>query len=193
MTQLLGSDEDLVARIAGGDTAALRRFNTIYGQRIRALAMRVVKNPWDAEEVSQDVLWTIHRKAASFKGQAHPARWINRITVNASLMLIRKRNRAPLLLESEALESLFTAHFQDDPSDRPDEAVVHRRALVRLDDALERQDPTSRHLYRAMEMEGRPKEAVAAELGISVSALKARLHRVRVALRSAVVADSLAA
>lgn len=176
--------EPLVARLAQNDPSAMDEFYAAYRPTVFALARRLVGNDWDAEEVVQDVMWTIYRKADSFRGDSHFVRWIHRVTHNASLMLLRKRRRVPTPIENPS-ERLEQAGHPPRPT--PDDLVIFQRIVRRLSDTLAGLDPVNQEVFARMDMEGRSKEEVAEALGLSVSALKSRLHRTRATLR-----DSLA-
>ncbi|PYR60046.1 MAG: hypothetical protein DMF91_13210 [Acidobacteria bacterium] len=63
-------DAALVARLQGGDERAVAELATTYGSKIYQLAFRYLRNKEDAEEVTQDVLYKVYRKADAFRGDA---------------------------------------------------------------------------------------------------------------------------
>ena len=67
----------------------------------------------------------------------------------------------------------------ENTSDRPDDQLRERRCLEAYATGLMEVEETNRSLYMAMDLDGRTKEDVAAELSLTIPALKARLHRVR--------------
>jgi RNA polymerase sigma-70 factor (ECF subfamily) len=167
------------------DVASLACFDREYRSRVWAIAFRMTRDEWDAEEVVQDVLWTVYRKADSFRGDTDVWHWIRRVTQNAARMLLRKRRRRPMPIEDDAIETYFTNDAMGIPLDRAESATGAKRAAVRLQDALGEQEATNKELFIMMDVDGLEKEEVADRLGLSVSAVKARLHRVRKALRAA--------
>jgi DNA-directed RNA polymerase specialized sigma24 family protein len=79
--------QELLVQAPGAVEALVHR----YGVKIYRLALRITGNTEDAQEVSQDVLWTIVRKIGTFKGESALGSWIYRITANAAYEKLRSR------------------------------------------------------------------------------------------------------
>ena len=77
-------DATLVAQLRGRETVAAEELVGAYGDRVYRLAIRITGCPSDAEEVTQDALWTASRKIDSFRGAAAFGSWLYRITANAA-------------------------------------------------------------------------------------------------------------
>src|SRR5438046_1424906 len=75
-------ERNLLERLQAGDESAVAELARTYGTRIYQLAFRHLHNKEDAEEIVQDVLYKVFRKAASFRGDAALSSWIYRITFN---------------------------------------------------------------------------------------------------------------
>src|ERR1700722_8742413 len=82
-------DTQLLTRLQAGDDRAVADLADAYGSRIYQLAFRYLRNNEDAEEVMQDVLYKVYRKAAEFRGDAALSSWIYRITFNAAMSRLR--------------------------------------------------------------------------------------------------------
>src|ERR1700675_1840543 len=91
-------DTDLLERLKCGDEGALTDLADAYSSKIYQLAFRYLRNKEDAEEVTQDVLFKVYRKVATFRGDAALSSWIYRITFNAAMSRLRtarhQRSRA---------------------------------------------------------------------------------------------------
>ena len=185
------SDTGLVDRLRGGDAAAFELLMAEYGNRVYRLAFGITRNASDAEEVVQDVFLTVFRKIEAFEARAALSTWIYRMTVNTAL---NKRRGKRFEVET-SLEALLPTYKDDghragDPSfvladwsSLPDETLLSlegRRAIARALDVL----PAD---YRAVvvmrDVDGLSNEETAAALGDSVSSVKSRLHRARMAMR----------
>src|SRR5207248_6605421 len=83
------TDEELLTRLKAGDENAIRDVAEAYGSKIYQLAFRYLRNKEDAEEVTQDVLYKVHRKIDAFRGDAALSSWIYRSTFNASMSRLR--------------------------------------------------------------------------------------------------------
>ncbi len=165
------------------DAQVLGVFERTYRAEIWAVAHRITRDEWDAEEVVQDVLWTVYRKADSFRGDTDVWHWVRRITQNAARMLLRKRRRRPLPIEDAEIEAQL--HSRAVLLDRMEAAVGAKRAALSLERALGAQDATNKELFLLVDVGGMENADVAKHLGLTVSAVKARLHRIRHTLHEA--------
>ncbi len=181
-------EEALIARLQSGDADALRALYDAYGPRVRRVARKFVAAEWDAEEITQDVMWTVYRKADSFKGNTRLWNWIYRITQNAARMHLRSARRHPIPIEDAAVETMLHLEPSTPPSPRPDHVIEHARAMERLHERLGQLPAVNRELFRQVDLRGDSILETADRTGMTVSAVKARLHRVRSALREAVIA-----
>lgn len=182
-------EETLVARLMERDPEALEEFHRQYRARIFAVARKFVRDSWDAEEVVQDVLLTMHRKIHLFDGRSAFWSWVYRVSANAAKMKVRKYKRYPTPIEDDALSAFMAEKSLDQPTGQPDDIYTYRKCMKTIEAFLDDSDEMNREVYLRMDFEGNDKEKVAEDLDLSVSALKARLHRMRFALREAVEAE----
>lgn len=180
------TEDELVEGLRARNPQALEYFHARYRDRIFAVARRIVRDDQDAEEVIGDVLWTVHRKIDLFNGTSALWSWCYRITENAARMKVRKYKRYPTPVEGDVLQAMANNAAGDDPNARPDRQVTCRRTIERLNAFLSEAEETNRRVYQYMDVDGLSKEEAADRLGLTIPALKARLHRIRVALREAV-------
>lgn len=176
----------LVAELKERNPEALEEFHRQYRSRIFAVARKIVRDQWDAEEVVQDVLLTMHRKIHLFDGRSAFWSWVYRVTANAAKMKVRKYKRYPTPIEDDALTVFLAQKSVGVPGEQPDAILQTRQCLQAIRDFLADSDEVNREVYLRMDVEGDDKEDVADALDLSISALKARLHRMRYAIRDAV-------
>ena len=174
---------ELINRLRERDPDALFYLHSEYRDRVFAVVRRIVRDEWDAEEVVQDVFWTVHRKIDLFREDSALWSWMYRIAVNAAKMKVRKYKRYPIPMEDELLKDMHSKEDGDDVSTRPDHQLMCKRLLEEIDEYLSQVSETNRELYLDMELGGAAKEEVAARLDLTVPAVKTRLHRLRVGLR----------
>lgn len=187
MTRSRGDGEGLVEALRRGDAGAVEALVDRYGGWIHRVARRVLDDPRDAEEVTQDVLLTVVQKIQTFKGEAAFSSWLYRIAVNAAYGRLRtRRSRAEVSLEA------FLPVFDDegrhvgpvaDWSGQLDDPAVAAEARAAIERGLRRLPEEYRIVILLHDVEGLPNDEVAATLGLTVAAVKSRVHRARLFLR----------
>lgn len=181
------TDERLQRDLLAQAPEAVEALVRLYGPKTYRLALRITGNPEDAREVSQDVLWAVVRKIGTFKGESALASWIYRITANAAYQKLRGR-RGKEEVSWERLLPTFDAdgHLVDggvDWSQAIDDPALRVEARRRLVDAVESLPPDYRTVFVLHDMEGFANPEIAEMLGISLPAVKSRVHRSRLFLR----------
>jgi RNA polymerase sigma-70 factor (ECF subfamily) len=170
------SDADLAAAQAG-DLAALDRLITTHRQGVYRYGLHVCRTTEDAEDAVQETLWAATRAIRTFRGTATSiASWLFTIVRRECLRLIEGHRRAPRPLEGAA--DAVVADVVD-----PEDAVALRQRVELLAGALSDLDPLHREVILLRDIRELSAPEAAAELGISIDALKSRLHRARVNLR----------
>ena len=182
--------DDLLQRLQRGDERAMSDLADAFGSKIYQLAFRYLRNREDAEEVMQDVLFKVHRKVGSFRGDAALSSWIYRITFNAAMSRLRtaryqRTQDEDRQREAENADGIARAG-RPEPADwsrMADEGVLRsqlRRRVLRAILAL----PA---IYRApvvlRDLQGMSTEEASAMLRVKDQTLKSRLHRGRLILR----------
>jgi RNA polymerase sigma-70 factor (ECF subfamily) len=173
---------DLLAQAPGAVETLVHR----YGVKIYRLAFRITGKPEDAQEVSQDVLWAIVRKIGTFKGESALGSWIYRITANAAYEKLRSR-RGKDEVSWEALVPTFDGdgHLLDPGRDwtLAEDPALQAEARQRLREAIESLPADYRTAFVLHDMEGLSNPEIAEALGVSLPAVKSRVHRSRLFLR----------
>jgi len=189
----------LVQRLQAGDATALEGVMERYSARLYRLAFGITRSPRDAEEVLQDVFLTAFRKIGAFEQRAKLGTWLYRITTNVAL---NKRRGLAATVEV-ALDDLLPTYLADghragdrsflltDWSETPEEEFVTGEGRAALDRALAVLPDGYRAVLVLRDVDGLSNEEAADALGESVSSVKSRLHRARMALRE-IITRSLA-
>ncbi len=181
------SDAQLEQELRAHTPDAVEELVKRFGSRTYRLALRITGKPEDAQEVTQDVMWTVARKIDSFKGESALGSWIYRITANAAYQKLRGR-RDRETVSWEALLPAFDAdgHFAEplhDWSAAFEDPGLQAEARERLRQAIDSLPPDYRTAFVLHDMEGLPNPEIAELLGISLPAVKSRVHRSRLFLR----------
>jgi RNA polymerase sigma-70 factor, ECF subfamily len=154
--------------------------------RVYNLARRMLNNDADAEDVTQDVLLQVVRKLDTFRGEAEVTTWLHRITVNAVLLQRRTNRRRAECRPTGHPESLDvnSVHLPAScASLAPDRQAMGREARRLIEDAVSRLPAPYRSVFMLSDIEGYNNARICTALGLSLPAVKSRLHRARVFLR----------
>ncbi len=169
----------LVASLQANEPQAYALLIERYADRLYATAYAIVQNPADAEEVVQETLIAVYRRIGDFRGEAKLSTWLYRIATNKALELLRRHRRETGHASLEALgEQYGELPFGGDEMDG--EAWVEqaeRLACIRA--GLQAMSPALRTVWVLAEMEGLTMREIAEAEGVSLSAVKVRLHRAR--------------
>lgn len=189
MVNATAPDADLVQRAKGGDLTAFEELVNRHERHVFTLALRIVRQEQDAEDVTQQAFLSVLENLAGFRGEASFATWIARIATYAALKVLRKRHG----LEMISLEAATEPGDADAPAPHPEfiadwrqspEEIAHQNETRRLlEDALGQLDEKHRLVFLLRDVEGLSVRETAEALGISEVNVKVRLLRARLQLR----------
>jgi RNA polymerase sigma-70 factor (ECF subfamily) len=193
------SDRDLVALARNGDTSA---FTTLVGRhqrQIYRLALRMMGSESEAEEVLQETFLHAYEKLGEFRGDSAFNSWIYRIAANSALMRLRRKRRAPDTVSLDGSSGTAPAEGQPGPnftldgnfaepprsdwSLRADDALANAQLGAAIERAVQGLPEDYRVVFLLKDVDGLSNEEISESLGLSVPAVKSRLHRARLALR----------
>jgi len=182
-------DRDFVRRAQAGDFTAFEELVGRFQSRVYGLAYRMLGEPHDAEDVTQQTFLSLVEHLRDFREESVVAAWVLRIAANHALKILRKRRgllTTTLTDTSGADEGYgdvphpeFIAPWRDDPVDLAERHEI--RELI--DRALAGLDEKYRAVFVLRDVEGFTIQETADLLGISEANVKVRLLRARLALR----------
>jgi len=164
----------LVSRAQAGDDQAFEELVTATHVETYTLARRLTGNDEDARDVVQEAYLRAYRSIGRFRGEARFTTWMYRITANCASTYVGRRRRHR---HDELVEDLVVV--DTDPELDPVAQADASDLRVRVAAALEELPPKLRAVVVLRDVYDLPHDAIAAELGISTSAAKVRLHRAR--------------
>lgn len=169
---------NLIAAAQAGDREAFEELVRLTHADTYTLALRLTGNEEDARDVVQETYLRAYRGLRRFRGDAQFSTWLYRITANCAATQLgrRARHRHDVLDDTVPLADPRTDH---DPQLRADASDLRSRLVEALDDLPSR----LRAVVVLRDVYDLSHEDIAAELGISESAAKVRLHRARHKLR----------
>jgi len=176
------TDEELVRRSKEDDERAFGELVSRYESKVYSLALRMVRNPEDAEDVLQDTFLRAYRGIKSFQGASTFSTWIYRITANSALMRLRKKQLPTVSIEDQ--EERETPVNIADWTPGPVEQLMTQELQSEMDEAIEALPPEFRQVFILRDIEERSNAEVAEILDLSVAAVKSRLHRARLKVRN---------
>ena len=149
-----------------------------YSDFVYNLTYRILGNHADAEEAAQDAFFSAYRNFDRFRGDAKVSTWLYRIATNAALMKLRK-DRNKRMLTQTGYEDMDLIS----PAKGPEKLAMNSELREHLERGLDLLQPKLKAAVVLRDVQGLSNEEAAEVLKLSVSSLKARLHRGRVLLR----------
>ena len=182
------TEQELVQRLQTGDTEA---FDALFRQHVAKVlrqAMHLLGNAAEAEEVAQEVFLAVYEKAHTFRGDAAFATWLYRLTANAALSRLRRRKRSKEVAIEDYLPQFQTdGHHLVRPvvdwSANLEERLADAQVHQLLREAIELLQPLDKAVLVLSDFEDLSNKEIGEALGLTVLAVKARLHRGRLFLR----------
>ncbi len=178
------TDADLLDRARAGSGEALEALLERHEAKLYRFARRLCRQREDAEDVLQESLLAAARGLPRFRGASSIGTWLYTI---ARSFCIKKRRRsvfAPAEVSLDTEASVAAAGVAD-PSRGPDEALEASRLEAALEREIARLERPYREVLLLRDVEGLSSAEVARVTGLSVAAVKTRLHRARARLREA--------
>ena len=182
------TEQELVQRLQAGDAETFDALFRQYFQKIFRQATHLLGNAAEAEEVVQEVFLAVYEKAHTFRGEAAFTTWLYRLTTNAAFSRLRRRKRS----HEVAIED-YLPQFQPDGHHlvRPvvdwsanlEERLADAQLQQLLRQAVELLQPLDKAVLVLSDFEDLSNKEIGEALGLTVLAVKARLHRARLFLR----------
>ena len=182
------TEQDLVQRLQAGDAETFDALFRQYFQKVFRQATHLLGNAAEAEEVVQEVFLAVYEKAHTFRGEAAFTTWLYRLTTNAAFSRLRRRKRS----HEVAIED-YLPQFQPDGHHlvRPvvdwsanlEERLADAQLQQLLRQAIELLQPLDKAVLVLSDFEDLSNKEIGEALGLTVLAVKARLHRARLFLR----------
>lgn len=183
------SDPELVLLARQGNLLAFEEIARRHGPRVYSLAMRMLRHPQDAEDITQQTFLSAIEALPQFRGESSVLTWLLRIASHAALKVIRKRKGLATVSLEESTESPdpystvphpeYIADWQHSP-----ETLVSRRETQQLmDAALATLEDKHRLVFLLRDVQGLSIRETAEALGLTEANTKVRLLRARLQLR----------
>ena len=183
------TDEELVrVFLVDQDEGAFNEIVSRYTDKIYRLALKITRNPSDAEEVLQEVFLTLIEKLYTFREDSKFSTWLYRVAANTSYLNLKAKRKyvKNISLESYAPyneDGSLTGIQINDWSNLPDEVLLSQEGAEIIEKAINELPEPYRVVFHLRDVEGLKNEEVGEILGLSLPAVKSRILRARLFLR----------
>ena len=183
-------ERTLIASSKGGDAAALDELVRVHQGRVYGFAMRMCRNVEDAKDILQETFLGMVRSISDFREESKFSTWLYRIASNACLKKRRRGVHDPTPEQELSLDALMPRPDSEghkpeiaDWSDDAERALLRGELSGRMEAAIDKLPKDYKIVLVLRDVEGLSAEEAAQAVGLSVAAVKSRLHRARVFVR----------
>lgn len=172
--------------LRAGDRAEFARVVEAHSEKIYRVALKILGNELDAEDVLQETFIKAYRGFEDFRGNSKISTWLYRIATNQALMLIRKRKEPATSIDAEKVNDQGESYTPVNLTDwccLPEDEYLSAEALAYLDRAVDQLPEAMKVTFLLRDIEGLTTSETARVLEVSESAVKTRLSRARMRLR----------
>src|SRR6266702_1684321 len=175
------SEGEAIARARRGDAGAFEYLYKAHCRHVYSLCLRMIRNPSEAEDLTQQTFLQVFRKIGTFRGESGFSTWLHRVTVNIVLMHLRRRKRTEVLLEDlNHPGSDNEAPREFGASDTSMFGAIDRLNLRR---AIRKLPSGYKRFFLLYDVLGYQHHEIAGFLGCSTGCSKSQLHKARKRLR----------
>lgn len=175
-------DAEIIRRAQQGDALAFEELYRLCNRRVYALCFRMVGNPLDAEELTQEAFMQVFRKIQTFRGESAFTTWLHRLTFNAVLMRFRKKQPTTTSLEEMADPDQDSGASPRDIG-TPDLRLTGTIDRLALQRAISQLAPGYKAIFILHDVQGYGHDEISQILHCSIGNSKSQLHKARGKLR----------
>lgn len=174
---------------------AFERLVRLHRSKVYGLALRMMRDSGEAEEVAQETFLSAWQHLATFRGESAMGSWLYRICANACLMRLRRGRLETGIAEQtkdlpgpqfDTEGSLISSPSPDWTATSAEEQVLNDELRQAIEGASAELPDDHRAVFLLKDVDGLSYTEIAEAIGSTVPAVKSRLHRARLALREAI-------
>jgi len=175
------TEAEAIRQAKDGVAAAFEYLYKAHCRRVYSLCLRMIKNPAEAEDLTQQAFLQLFRKISTFRGESGFSTWLHRVTVNIVLMHLRRKKPTEILFED-----LYRPSTDDEgprehgSSDTSMLGAIERLNLMR---AIRKLPSGYKQVFLLHDVIGYEHSEIAGLLGCSTGCSKSQLHKARKRLR----------
>jgi len=171
------TEAEAIVRAREGDAAGFEHLYRAHCRRVYSVCLRMIRNPADAEDLTQQAFLQLFRKIGTFRGESGFSTWPHRVTVNVVLMHLRRKKPTELLAED------LERHNSNGESPRElgcgDASMLGAIDRLNLARAIRKLPFGYKQILLLHEVMGYEHSEIATSLQCSVGNSKSQLHRAR--------------
>jgi RNA polymerase sigma-70 factor (ECF subfamily) len=177
-------DQQLVERAQQGDKQAFELLVTKYRRKLARLLSRLIRNPTEVEDVSQEAFIKAYRALPSFRGDSAFYTWLYRIGINtAKNYLVSQGRRTPTTTDFNAEEAeTFEDAEQLRDNNTPENELMSKQVAAAVNKAVDGLPDELRTALTLREVEGMSYEDIAAMMNCPIGTVRSRIFRAREAV-----------
>ncbi len=182
-------ENEIIRSVLRGNVNDFEKLVTAYEKNVYSLALRMVGDPEDAADMTQETFIKAYRSLSSFRGDSKFSSWLYRIASNVCLDFLRSRSRHPQVSLSSSDEDGRTAFELPDMSRNPEEQLMKKLSMEAVRRGLEQLPEQQRQILVLRELGGLSYAELAQTLGLEEGTVKSRIFRARKRLCALLLRD----
>lgn len=182
-------ENGVIRSVLDGNINDFEKLVTAYEKNVYNLALRMVGDPDDAADITQETFIKAYRALGSFRGDSKFSSWIYRIASNVCLDFLRSRSRraqVPLSFENEDAEGEIEL---PDMSQNPEKVLMKKLSMEAVRRGMEKLPPKQRQILVLRELCGLSYAELAQTLSVEEGTVKSRIFRARKRLCAILLGD----
>ena len=173
------NDIEIISQVLNGDQQAYAGLVNRYQNYVFTLALRMVKNREDAEEVAQDAFIKAYKYLADFRGTSKFSTWLYTIVNNTGITFLRKKK-----LEIHSLDNKKVFEMADNRDSGFSANMIEQKSKVAMvNSAITLLNPDDAEIITLFYKAEQSLEEIAGILRVEANTAKVRLHRARTRLK----------
>lgn len=178
-------ETELLELAVSGDKSAFEALVRPFRERIYWRAVKAVRDADEADDVTQEALIRAFTRLSTFRGEARFSSWLYMVASNAIRMHLRRRRRKSALPMDDHLHEIENAMIERQLglNEAPDVVAIRGQLFGAIDTAISQLPAQYGSILRLWVEDGLDLQEIHERSGLSVAAIKSRLHRARRRLR----------
>jgi RNA polymerase sigma-70 factor (ECF subfamily) len=175
------SEAEAIRQARDGGAAAFEYLYKLHCGRVYSVCMRMIKNPAEAEDLTQQAFLHLFRKIGTFRAESRFSTWLHRVTMNIVFMHLRRKKS--MEIPGEVLES-YSSNEENPRVDRSgDTSMLGAIDRFNLKRAVSKLPSGCKQIFLMYDVMGYQHQEIARLLGCSTGCSKSQLHKARKRLR----------